>query len=1117
MSDDRSILARMELDGRAVPRVRLRADDPESAPVLRRNGRYEVLGELAVGGVGEVWKGRDIDLCRDVALKVLRNRHAENPELIQRFVEEAQIGGQLQHPGVVPIYELGLQSDDRPFFSMKLVKGQTLAALLAERKQVGENSRRFLQVFEQACQTIAYSHSRGVIHRDLKPSNVMVGAFGEVQVLDWGFAKVLRRGGIADERKAKRTAYDVTKIATLRSHGEGSESIAGSIMGTPAYMPPEQAMGMVDELDKRSDVFALGAILCEILTGAPPYIAESSNDLLLMAAQADLGDALARLDACAADRELANLVRHCLSPRRTDRPRNAAEVAERVGRHLAQAEERAHKSALEAAQARADAKHQQLEAAQQRRARRLSLLLGGAVVLLLTVGGGGFAMLDRAEREHARRVNASVADAIREAQQLRGEQRWGPALVALEQVRELAQADGVDEATRNRAQAVDREIGDEAKRARTNQARRRKENAFIATLEAIRLRRGDMFDSTAVDAEYLRAFREFGIDPELADASECAGLIRMGNRLQEIAAALDDWAWLRRTKEDLAGSDWKRIATIARLADPDEWRNRLRSAVEGGDSSTLRALADEMEEGLSVRTKDLVAIALNEAGDTRAAVDLLRPVALRHPDDFWVHYHLAAWYRSIDPPDTGAAIRHARCARALRPGSAAAWNQFALALESAGRIEDAARAFKDVIATHPDYQIAYNDYGLLLDRAGRIDEAIEQYRVAIRRHPGTWPPYNNLRRLYELEKKDGGAAIEVLRSYPRKQTSWHTAHHALGNLYKRLRRYPEAIAAYREVLKERPQNSGTHCMLGAVLVETGDLGDAERHLRESIRLRPTSTAHVELSRVYFRTGRSEQAVEECRKALKLNPAAMYANHNLGSYHLSRGEWDLAITAFEKEIALRPDLAMSHAGIAGAQYWGHGNVRKAVETMRRAVRLGSPRTDVLRRWERHLALVDQLPEIRAGKEEPDSAQDAIDLSMVLYLKKRHVEALRLSLDAFAREPGLLDDLAEYHRHNAACMAVLAGTGQGADAADSDEAQRKAWRARALAWKRADVQAHRAGARQAFVDHLSHFQQDPDLAFVRDEEHLAKLPKPEAEQWRAFWRDVQAALDEQAGRR
>src|SRR5262249_28788393 len=120
----------------------------------------------------------------------------------QRFVEEAQVGGQLQHPGVVPVYDLGRFSDGRPYFAMKLVKGRTLADRLAERKNPADERGKFLQIFLQVCQTVAYAHSRGVIHRDLKPSNVMVGSFGEVLVMDWGLAKVLPRGGVADEERA---------------------------------------------------------------------------------------------------------------------------------------------------------------------------------------------------------------------------------------------------------------------------------------------------------------------------------------------------------------------------------------------------------------------------------------------------------------------------------------------------------------------------------------------------------------------------------------------------------------------------------------------------------------------------------------------------------------------------------------------------------------------------------------------------------------------------------------------------------------------------------------------------------------------------------------------------
>ncbi len=152
--------------------------------------------------MGAILKGRDPDLGRDVAIKVLREDRRDNAELVRRFVEEAQIGGQSQHPGLVPIYELGTFADQRPFFSMKLVKGQTLADLLADRATPAEDLPRFLSIFASIAQTMAYAHTRGVIHRDLKPSNVMVGSFGEVQVMDWGLAKVLPRGGVVHDAKA---------------------------------------------------------------------------------------------------------------------------------------------------------------------------------------------------------------------------------------------------------------------------------------------------------------------------------------------------------------------------------------------------------------------------------------------------------------------------------------------------------------------------------------------------------------------------------------------------------------------------------------------------------------------------------------------------------------------------------------------------------------------------------------------------------------------------------------------------------------------------------------------------------------------------------------------------
>src|SRR5262249_29249169 len=153
---------------------------------------------------------------RDLAVKVLLEELRDKPDLVRRFVEEAQITGQLQHPGIAPVYELGALADRRPYFTMKLVKGRTLADLLRDREGPDLGVPRLLGIFDQVAHTVAYAHARGVIHRDLKPSNVMVGSFGEVQVMDWGLAKVLPRGGVVDDATAgKRT--EETVIATARS------------------------------------------------------------------------------------------------------------------------------------------------------------------------------------------------------------------------------------------------------------------------------------------------------------------------------------------------------------------------------------------------------------------------------------------------------------------------------------------------------------------------------------------------------------------------------------------------------------------------------------------------------------------------------------------------------------------------------------------------------------------------------------------------------------------------------------------------------------------------------------------------------------------------------------
>ncbi len=362
----------------------------EAEPLPQQAGRYQIEGEIGRGGMGMVLRARDPDLNRPLAVKVLLPSHGNQAELERRFREEAEITGQLQHPGIPPIHEIGTLPDGRPFFAMKLIKGQTLAELLRQRRQPSEDLPRLLAIFGQVCQTLAYAHSRGVIHRDLKPSNIMVGAFGEVQVMDWGLAKLLS-GGHA-ETVADSAQLDST-IATVRSAIPEWASRPGTLLGTPAYMAPEQARGEVDQLDERCDVFGLGAILCEMLTGQPPYTGRDGNRLLRQTQHCNLAEAQERLAKCGADDALTALCRACLSVEPDDRPRDAGAVASHVADYHLQVQERLRQAELERVEAETRAREEQARALvehdrakAERRAKRWMLALVFTMAAFLVLG-----------------------------------------------------------------------------------------------------------------------------------------------------------------------------------------------------------------------------------------------------------------------------------------------------------------------------------------------------------------------------------------------------------------------------------------------------------------------------------------------------------------------------------------------------------------------------------------------------------------------------------------------------------------------------------------------------------------------------------------------------------
>jgi WD40 repeat protein/tRNA A-37 threonylcarbamoyl transferase component Bud32 len=368
---------------------------------------YVIEREVARGGMGMILAARDPTLGRDVAIKVLLPERATE-DAARRFVVESKVTARLPHPAIPPVYELGTLPDGNPFLVMKLILGQTFTDELKRADRVAEWPR-FVQIFEQIAQAVGFAHSQGVVHRDLKPANVMVGAFGEVQVMDWGLAKLLANPEC--ERQGEKNAR---LLPHSTQANEGYHTEIGDVMGTPSYMAPEQARGGV--VGPPADVFALGGILCDILTGKPPFQGDTVRDPLRLACGGNVAVAFSRLDSCGLDAELIALCKRLLSPEVQARPADGKAVAEEVAAYRAGVEQRLRQAETERAAAEAKAAEEantrreaEARSAEQRKRRRVQAVLTGAIVVIVGLLGLGAWWEDRQTKR--RRLEQAEADA----------------------------------------------------------------------------------------------------------------------------------------------------------------------------------------------------------------------------------------------------------------------------------------------------------------------------------------------------------------------------------------------------------------------------------------------------------------------------------------------------------------------------------------------------------------------------------------------------------------------------------------------------------------------------------------------------------------------------------
>jgi hypothetical protein len=285
----------------------------EPEPVVIGGARFVASRVIGEGGMGRVHEAVDRQFARAVAIKELRGDRASTAAR-ERFATEALVTGNLEHPGVPPVYERGVLTDGSPYYAMRLVRGRTLHDAIAEAPGLSERLR-LVQVVSKIAHTIAFAHERGVVHRDLKPENIILGRHGEAVVLDWGIAKV---------RGMPSTGGDAS-ISGI-SGGSASQTGYGSVMGTPAYMAPEQARGEIDRIDERTDVFALGAILYQILTGRAPYDGAKVADVIGHAKEAQWKP-VASLER-QAPAMLARICERAMSRAPEDRYQSAVELAD---------------------------------------------------------------------------------------------------------------------------------------------------------------------------------------------------------------------------------------------------------------------------------------------------------------------------------------------------------------------------------------------------------------------------------------------------------------------------------------------------------------------------------------------------------------------------------------------------------------------------------------------------------------------------------------------------------------------------------------------------------------------------------------------------------------------
>jgi len=1110
IAEEYAALTRRDDDGAADPHL---GSDP---PAI---GHYRLLRRLGRGGQGDVHLAEDQKLGRPVALKVLRHFSSVSRERVARFRREGELASRLDHPGLATVHDVGFE-DGVPYIAMRYVEGETLAEQIAsagDRVASGDASRtsststsraevhRIVEVVEQAARAVHVAHEAGIIHRDLKPGNIMVTPDGRAVVLDFGLAHEL----------------------------EGDQPItqSGDLFGTPHYMSPEQLTAHRVRLDRRTDVYSLAVTLYEALTRRRPFDGATREAIY----QAILGKEPPdphRFNP-AIPRDLRVVLDTALEKdrdRRYQTTRDLADELERVRRRLP-------------IRARKVSAPRRFGRWVRREPARAAVL---ALVLVIAAGAGYWASawpaihaqqriaeeVKRSERLHRALQEAHfelqeggperALAAYRHASDIDPESVLAMAGVAMalheigrhqEVLSTLEAHSGL--VARHRSLVLLREralnaLGRHAEAERLEVRGFEPRSHFDCYLAAqLELSRGHQGDRTAFGraADWMRRCILLAPRPQVLYHLELAHALGHTDdnparlRIAEVVerrygdhASPFPWYWagFARLGIDPEGAIRAfREAVMRRERFTAAWINLGESYLEIGDAQAAlgaarRALDQKPDRRSTARARFTMGSALAQAGDTAGASTAFEE-AIRL-DGKLVLARVQLGRVLLKDGKLARAEAVFREARALRPDLIEALTGLGEALDKQGRSRDAVSVLREAIGLAPDHAESHLLLGIALQNLGDRPGAVEAFRTAVRLRPD-----------------------HALSTMHLARALWSAGKQA------------EAVVAIRKVLDLEPENARAWADLGDFLRCQGKVADAARAFRRATRLdADLADAWFGLALALASPENRAAAIEACERGLRLRPERDYGHYVMGIVRERIGDDEGAVEAYRATLRLNPENARALCNLGGV-FASLGRFEEAVRAYRKGHKIGSalenwsyPSEQWLREAERLAALDPRLEAVLRGDEDLQGTKDGAALAGVANRKKQFAAAARLWMEVLALDPPLQESLRGKYRQWAARAAIFAGTGQGRDARDLDEATRERWRTQAVRWLREDLEAwldlHRQGKVRSVSLRtlLGRWKTDRELAPIREPERLAGRAESERDLCRRFWSQVDAFL-------